>query len=133
MASIFTKIINREIPAHIIAEDDENIAFLDINPLSKGHTLVIPKKEEDYLFDLDDDSYTSLNLFAKKVAAALKKYTNKRIGTAVIGIEVPHAHIHLIPFSKMSELNFANPKLKFSSEEFESTASKIRELFADEN
>jgi histidine triad (HIT) family protein len=129
MSSIFTKIINREIPAHIVAEDDHNIAFLDINPLSEGHTLVIPKKEEDYLFDLDDESYTSLNMFAKKVAVALKKFSGKRIGTAVIGIEVPHAHIHLIPFSNMSELNFANPKLKFSEEEFESAAIRIRELF----
>src|SRR5210317_1187488 len=116
MSSIFTKIINREIPAHIVAEDDQNIAFLDINPLSEGHTLVIPKKEVDYLFDLDDETYLSLNLFAKKVALALKKVTGKRIGTAVIGIEVPHAHIHLIPFKRMAELNFANPKLKFSSE-----------------
>ena len=130
MSSIFTKIINREIPAYIIAEDENNIAFLDINPLSKGHTLVIPKKEEDYLFDLDDDSYTSLNVFAKKVAIALKKFSNKRIGTAVIGIEVPHAHLHLIPFSKMSELNFANPKLKFSKEEFESAAAEIRKLYS---
>ena len=129
MSSIFTKIINREIPAYIVAEDEQNIAFLDINPLSEGHTLVIPKKEEDYLFDLDDESYTSLNLFAKKVAVALKKFSNKRIGTAVIGIEVPHAHIHLIPFSKMSELNFANPKLHFTKEEYESAASKIREFF----
>lgn len=129
MSSIFTKIINREIPAHIVAEDDHNIAFLDINPLSIGHTLVIPKKEQDYLFDLEDDIYTSLNLFAKKVAIALKKVTKKRIGTAVIGIEVPHAHIHLIPFTQMSELNFANPKLKFSSEEFAETAAKIREAY----
>ena len=129
MSSIFTKIINREIPAYIVAEDDHNLAFLDINPLSEGHTLVIPKKEEDYLFDLDDKSYTSLNMFAKKVAVALKKFSNKRIGTAVIGIEVPHAHIHLIPFRSMSELNFANPKLKFSKEEFESAATRIRELF----
>ncbi|MCK5209897.1 MAG: HIT family protein, partial [Cyclobacteriaceae bacterium] len=117
MSSIFTKIIERQIPAHIVAEDSENIAFLDINPLSTGHTLVIPKKEVDYLFDLEDEIYTSLNLFAKKVAIAIKKVTGKRIGTAVIGIEVPHAHIHLIPFIQMSELNFANPKLRLSSEE----------------
>ena len=129
MSSIFTKIINREIPAHIVAEDKKNIAFLDINPLSEGHTLVIPKNEVDYLFDLDDETYTSLNLFAKKVAIAIKKVTKKRIGTAVIGIEVPHAHIHLIPFVSMAELNFANPKLSFSNEEFTVTASKIREAF----
>jgi len=126
MSSIFTKIINREIPAYIIAEDDSNIAFLDINPLSEGHTLVVPKKEIDYIFDLDEQTYTSLQLFAKKVSVALKKYTNKRIGSTVIGIEVPHAHIHLIPFAKMSEMNFANPKLNFSSEEFAATAAKIQ-------
>ncbi len=129
MSSIFTKIINREIPAHIVAEDDENIAFLDINPLTVGHTLVVPRQEVDYLFDLDDKTYTSLNLFAKKVAVALKKVTGKRIGTAVIGIEVPHTHIHLIPFTRMSELNFANPKLQFSNEELAETAAKIRDAF----
>ena len=130
MSSIFTKIITRQIPAHIVAEDDQNIAFLDINPLSEGHTLVIPKKEVDYIFDLDDETYLSLNLFAKKVATALKKITGKRIGTAVIGIEVPHAHIHLIPFTRMAELNFANPKLKFTSEEYNNTAKKIKAVFA---
>ena len=129
MSSIFTKIVERQIPAHIVAEDDENIAFLDINPLSIGHTLVIPKKEVDYLFDLDDEHYTSLNLFAKKVAIAIKKVTGKRIGTAVIGLEVPHAHIHLIPFTQMSELNFANPKLRLSSEELAETARKIQREF----
>ena len=131
MSSIFTKIINREIPAFIVAEDDDNLAFLDINPLSVGHTLVVPKTEEDYLFDLEDEKYTSLNLFAKKVAIAIKKVTGKRIGTAVIGLEVPHAHIHLIPFTKMSELSFENPKLKLSSEEFSATAGKILKAFKD--
>ena len=130
MSSIFTKIIERQIPAHIVAEDDYNIAFLDINPLSVGHTLIIPKKEVDYLFDLDDQLYCSLNLFAKKVAIAIKKVTNKRIGTAVIGLEVPHAHIHLIPFIQMSELNFANPKLSLSSEELTETASQIKAVFS---
>ena len=129
MSSIFTKIIERQIPAHIVAEDDDNIAFLDINPLTVGHTLVIPKKEVDYLFDLDDETYTSLNIFAKKVAIALKKVTGKRIGTAVIGIEVPHAHIHLIPFTQMSELNFANKKLSLSSEDLAKTAAEIKEVF----
>jgi histidine triad (HIT) family protein len=129
MSSIFTKIINREIPAFIVAEDDENLAFLDINPLTLGHTLVVPKHEEDYLFDLDDHEYLSLNLFAKKVASAIKSVTGKRIGTTVIGIEVPHAHIHLIPFSKMSELNFENPKLKLTNEEFSETAAKIKKSF----
>lgn len=127
MSSIFTKIIERQIPAHIVAEDDNNIAFLDINPLSVGHTLVIPKKEVDYLFDLEKEDYVSLHVFAKKVAAAVKKVTGKRIGTAVIGLEVPHAHIHLIPFTKMSELSFENPKLKLSSEELAVTAEKIQE------
>lgn len=130
MSSIFTKIIERQIPAHIVAEDEDNIAFLDINPLSIGHTLVIPKRELDYLFDLDDETYTSLNLFAKKVAIAIKKVTDKRIGTAVIGIEVPHAHIHLIPFTQMSELNFANPKLRLSSEELADTATQIQDAFS---
>ncbi|MCG8307151.1 MAG: HIT family protein [Cytophagales bacterium] len=129
MSSVFTKIINREIPAYIVAEDAYNIAFLDINPLSEGHTLVIPKREVDYIFDLDDTTYSSLNLFAKKVAVAIGKVTKKRIGTSVIGIEVPHAHIHLIPFNRMSELNFANPKLKFTNEEFLEIAAKIREAF----
>ena len=131
MSSIFTKIIEREIPAHIVAEDDDNIAFLDINPLSIGHTLVIPKKEVDYLFDLEDETYTSLNLFAKQVAVAIKKVTEKRIGTAVIGIEVPHAHIHLIPFTQMSELNFANQKLRLTSEELSEVASKIKTAFSN--
>lgn len=129
MSSIFTKIINREIPAFIIAEDDDNLAFLDINPLTVGHALVVPKKEEDYLFDLEDEKYISLNLFAKKVAQAIKNVTGKRIGTAVIGLEVPHAHIHLIPFTKMSELNFSNPKLKLANEEFSETAKNIEEAF----
>lgn len=130
MSSIFTKIIERQIPAYVVAEDEDNIAFLDINPLSVGHTLVIPKKEVDYLFDLDEDVYTSLNLFAKKVAIAVKQVTGKRIGTAVIGLEVPHAHIHLIPFTQMSELNFANPKLKLSSEELAQTASQINKVYS---
>jgi histidine triad (HIT) family protein len=129
MSSIFTKIINRDIPAYIIAEDEDNLAFLDINPLSVGHALVVPKAEVDYLFDLEDDNYISLNVFAKKVAKAIKAVTGKRIGTAVIGLEVPHAHIHLIPFSKMSELNFANPKLKLTSEVFAETAGKIAIAF----
>ena len=126
MSSIFTKIIRREIPAYIVAEDDENLAFLDINPLTVGHTLVVPKTEEDYIFDLDDKKYVALNLFAKKVARAIKAATGKRIGTAVIGLEVPHAHIHLIPFVKMSQLSFENPKLKLSNDEFADTAAKIQ-------
>ena len=131
MNSIFTKIIERKIPAQIVAENGDAIAFLDINPLTVGHTLVIPKKEVDYLFDLDDDLYLSLHLFAKKVALALKKVTGKRIGTAVLGLEVPHAHIHLIPFTKMSELNFANPKLKLSENVLSKTAEQIQKAFSE--
>jgi histidine triad (HIT) family protein len=132
MSSIFTKIINREIPAHVVAEDDNNIAFLDINPLTKGHVLVVPKQEVDYLFDLDDDSYIALNLFAKKVAHSLKFITGKRIATTVLGLEVPHAHIHLIPFTEMSEVNFANPKLKLSDKEFLDTAEQIRDALENQ-
>ena len=129
MSSIFTRIINREIPAFIVGEDESNLAFLDINPLTVGHTLVVPKKEEDYLFDLNDEAYISLNLFAKKVARAIKTVTGQRVGTAVIGLEVPHAHIHLIPFVKMSELSFENPKLKLTNDEFAETAGKILKEF----
>jgi histidine triad (HIT) family protein len=132
MASIFTKIINREIPAHIVAEDDANIAFLDINPLTQGHTLVVSKKEIDYIFDLDDETYVSLHLFAKKVAIAIQTVIpEKRIGTAVIGIEVPHTHIHLIPFTKMSELNWANPKLKLSNDALAAMAASIQTAFEE--
>ena len=127
MASIFTKIIKREIPAHIVAENDIALAFLDISPLTKGHTLVIPKKEVDYLFDLDDDTYSGLNLFAKKVALSVQQAIPcKRIATAVIGLEVPHAHIHLIPINKMSDANFSNPKLELSEDEMNKIAHQIR-------
>jgi len=129
MSSIFTKIIDREIPAYIVGEDEQNLAFLDINPLTVGHTLVVPKVEQDYIFDLEDEQYISLNLFAKKVAKAIMAVTGKRIGTAVIGLEVPHAHIHLIPFVKMSELSFENPKLKLSNDQFAGTSEKILQEF----
>lgn len=130
MGSIFSKIINREIPAYIVAEDDSNIAFLDINPVSKGHTLVVPKKEIDYVFDLDDETYTSLNLFAKKVASAIKAIiTCQRIGIAVVGIEVPHAHIHLIPLNSMSDFSFSKPKLQLSGEELKEISEKINKEF----
>ena len=130
MASIFSRIINGEIPSYKVAEDNQCFAFLDINPLSKGHTLVVPKKEVDYLFDLDDKLYTHLNLFAKKVAQAIEKSVDcKRIGTAVIGLEVPHAHIHLVPINNLGDLNFANPKLKLSNEEFQEIAAKIASNF----
>ena len=125
--TIFTKIINREIPAQIIAEDERFIAFLDIMPLVMGHTLIVPKKEIDYLFDLDDDLLAGINIFAKKIAVAIKKAVPcKRIGVAVIGLEVPHAHIHLVPMNSMGDINFSNPKLKPSSEELFAVAEKIR-------
>ena len=130
MPSIFTRIINREIPAHIVAEDANYLAFLDINPLTKGHTLVIPKVEIDYIFDLDDKTLAGLHLFSKKVASAIQRVTGcKRVAVVVLGMEVPHAHIHLIPMNQMSDANFSNPKLKISSDELASIASGLREGF----
>ncbi|MGC4022465.1 MAG: HIT family protein [Cyclobacteriaceae bacterium] len=127
MASIFTKIINREIPSYIVAEDNRFLAFLDINPLSLGHTLVVPKKEVDYFFDVDADTLAAMMVFSKKLAEAIKKATNcKRVGVAVIGFEVPHAHLHLVPMNGMGDINFANPKLKLSKEEFEKVAKEIK-------
>lgn len=126
MSSIFTKIINGEIPAYKIAENEKFFAFLDIFPLKKGHTLVIPKQEVDYIFDLEDDLLQEYMLFAKKVSSAIEKAIPcKRIGMAVIGLEVPHAHIHLVPLDELGDINFSNPKLKFSAEEFKDTASII--------
>lgn len=128
MASIFTKIINGEIPCYKVAESDKYIAFLDIFPLTKGHTLVIPKKEVDYIFDLDSETYLGLMEFSKEVALAIKKVIPcNRISISVIGLEVPHAHVHLIPINSMSDCNFANQKLKLSKEEFETIAKKISE------
>jgi histidine triad (HIT) family protein len=130
MASIFTRIINREIPGHIVAENEQFIAFLDIVPLVMGHTLVVPKKEVDYIFDLDDDTLTGLHVFAKKVALALKKAVPcKRIGVAVIGLEVPHTHIHLVPMNAMGDINFTKPKLNPSTEELAEVAERIRKAF----
>ena len=130
MATIFTKIINGEIPCYKVADDVNHLAFLDISPLAKGHSLVIPKKETDYIFDLADDELHALTLFAKKVAVALKKSVScKRIGIAVIGLEVPHTHIHLIPMTQVSDMNFANPKLKLSSDELKEISEKIRANF----
>lgn len=126
MASIFTKIINKEIPCYKVAETIDFIAFLDIFPLTKGHTLVIPKKEVDYIFDLDDATLAGLHLFSKQVAIALKKTIPcKRIASAVVGLEVPYAHIHLVPIENAAQLNFENPKLKFSAEEFTEIAANI--------
>lgn len=126
MSTIFTKIVNREIPSYKVAENDYFYAFLDIFPLAKGHTLVIPKKEVDYLFDLDDETYIGLQVFTKKVALALKKAIPcKKVGVAVLGLEVPHAHIHLVPLQTEQDINFANPKMKFSPEEFEQIRKSI--------
>jgi len=127
MATIFTKIVQGEIPCYQIAEDEHFLAFLDVNPLVKGHTLVIPKKEQDYLFDIEDDEYLNLQLFAKKVAVQLKsKIQCKRIGVAVIGLEVPHAHIHLIPLNTMDDMNFSREKLKISSTELAEIAEELK-------
>jgi histidine triad (HIT) family protein len=126
--SIFSKIISGEIPAYKVAETNEFLAFLDINPLAEGHVLVIPKKEVDYIFDLADEAYIGLQMFAKIVAKGIKNAIPcKKIGVAVIGLEVPHAHIHLIPMNKVDDLNFSRPKLKFSPEELSATRQKIVE------
>jgi histidine triad (HIT) family protein len=127
MASIFTRIINGEIPCHKICEDENYLAFLDINPLVKGHTLVIPKKEIDYLFDLDDELLSGMTVFAKKVARAIDKVMDcKRVGVVVLGLEVPHAHIHLIPINSLHDTEFSRPKLKLSTDELKVIAEKIR-------
>ncbi|HEX9651510.1 MAG TPA: HIT family protein [Cyclobacteriaceae bacterium] len=127
MATIFTKIVNREIPAHIVAETNHFLAFLDINPLVMGHVLVIPKKEVDYIFDLDSETLSGLMEFAKKVSSAIREAVPcLRIGVAVIGIEVPHCHIHLIPLNSMNDINFTRPKLKPTDDELAEIASKIK-------
>ncbi len=126
MATIFTRIIKGEIPCYKIAEDERYFAFLDINPLRKGHTLVVTKKEEDYLFDLDDETLSGLILFSGRIAKAIKEAIPcNRIGVAVIGLEVPHVHIHLVPMDSMEDINFRNPKLKLQPEEFRQIAEKI--------
>lgn len=130
MASIFTKIVNGEIPSYKVAEDDNFYAFLDIFPLAKGHTLVIPKKEVDYIFDLDQETYTGLQQFARRVAIAQKKAIPcVKVGVAVLGLEVPHAHIHLVPMQSEKDINFSNPKLKLSPEEFEDIRLAIANCF----
>ncbi|MFC2118687.1 HIT family protein [Bacteroidota bacterium] len=127
MPSIFTKIINGEIPSYKIAEDERYYAFLDINPLAKGHSLVIPKKEIDYYFDLEDELLAGINIFCKKVAVGIKKVIDcERIGVAVIGLEVAHTHIHLIPINGIYDIDFSKPKLKLEHEEFINIAEKIR-------
>ncbi|MBP8783015.1 MAG: HIT family protein [Paludibacter sp.] len=125
--TIFSRIIAGEIPCYKVAEDDRFFAFLDINPMTKGHTLVVPKQETDYLFDLDDAMLADMMVFAKKVAASLQKHMDcVRVGVAVIGLEVPHAHIHLIPIKSESDMNFRNPKLKLSPEEMQEIAENVR-------
>ena len=130
MATIFSKIAAGEIPSYKVAENDKFYAFLDINPLVKGHTLVIPKQEVDYIFDLSDEDLAEMQVFAKKVAAAIKSaFPCIKVGQAVIGLEVPHAHIHLIPIQKESDMLFSNPKLKLTADEFKEIAEKINAAF----
>ena len=130
MATIFSRIVAGEIPSYKVAENDKFYAFLDINPLVKGHTLVIPKQEVDYIFDLSDEDLAEMQVFAKKVAAAIKTaFPCIKVGQAVIGLEVPHAHIHLIPIQKESDMLFSNPKLKLTAEEFKEIAEKINAEF----
>ncbi len=126
MATIFTKIVNGEIPCYKIAEDDNYFAFLDISPLQKAHTLVIPKREVDNIFDLKDEELAGLNVFAKKIAKAIEKTVDcRKVSIVVIGLEVPHAHIHLIPINKESDMNFSNKKLELSKSEFEAIAERL--------
>ena len=126
MASIFSKIVRGEIPSYKICEDENYYAFLDINPLKEGHTLVIPKEETDYIFDLNDDLLGGMMVFAKKVALAIDQTIGcKRVGVAVLGLEVPHAHIHLVPLNDLHDIEFSKPKMKFSDEQFRATAAKI--------
>lgn len=127
MATIFSRIVSGEIPCYKIAETEKYFAFLDINPLAKGHTLVIPKREVDYIFDLSTEEYLGLMAFVKDVAEKIENVIAcERIGMAVIGLEVPHAHVHLIPLKSEKDINFANPKLKLTQEEFEKIAKDIR-------
>jgi histidine triad (HIT) family protein len=126
MASIFSKIAAGEIPSHKIAEDDRFFAFLDINPLAKGHTLVIPKKETNYIFDLSDEDYRDLFLFAKKIALAIKKCIKcEKVGVAVVGLEVPHAHIHLVPINGIYDIDFSKPRVKIGEDEYKMIAERI--------
>lgn len=130
MSTIFSKIVAGEIPCYKVAENDKFLAFLDINPLSEGHTLVIPKIEVDYIFDITDTMLGEMMIFAKKVAKAIEKAVPcKRIGIAVIGLEVPHAHIHLIPINQVDDINFSRKKLSFTSEEFNATLQKIKQNY----
>ena len=130
MATIFSRIIAGEIPCYKVAENEKFFAFLDINPLVKGHTLVVPKQEVDYIFDLSDEDLAAMHVFAKKVARAIEKAVPcKRVGVAVMGLEVPHAHIHLIPINKESDMIISNPKQKLSDEEFKAIATDIQQAW----
>jgi len=134
MASIFTKIVDGEIPCHKVAEDTDHLAFLDIRPVAKGHTLCIPKKEIDYLFDLDDETYKSLMLFSKKVAVSIEKViTCERIGVTVEGLEVPHAHVHLMPFNAGEGVSISKPRMELSNDELVEIASSIKAQFDASN
>jgi histidine triad (HIT) family protein len=130
MPSIFSRIINGEIPAWKVAESERFLAFLDVNPLAKGHTLIVPKIETDYFFDLSDEEITSIMLFSKKVASAMRSTLPcLRIGMSVIGLEVPHAHVHLVPLNNMGDINFSNSRLNLSAEEMEAIAASIRSAY----
>lgn len=130
MASAFTKIIRGEIPAHKLAEDAAHVAILDANPLVKGHTLVVPKREVDYYFDLEDEELAALNAFAKRVAAAVyREVPCLRIGVAVVGLEVPHVHMHLVPLNRMADIDFGKERVSFTEREFAATAARIRRVF----
>ena len=132
MATIFSRIVSGEIPAYKVAEDGDFLAFLDINPLVVGHTLVIPKKETDYIFDIADESYMKMWLFAKKVGRAVEKVVPcKRIGIAVLGLEVPHAHIHIVPLNTLYDIEFSRPKLKLTPEEFSELVRKISNAYQE--
>ncbi|MBO8429409.1 MAG: HIT family protein [Bacteroidetes bacterium] len=134
MASVFTKIVNGEIPSYKVAEDENYYAFLDIAPMAEGHTLVIPKRESDYIFALDNEEYSGLWSFAKRVAAALEKAVPcKRIGVAVLGMEVPHVHIHLVPLQSEADLDFKKEKLSLENEEFSRIAEKIARVFNEQS
>lgn len=134
MATIFSRIIAGEIPSYKVAENDKFYAFLDINPLAKGHTLVVPKREVDYIFDLENEELAAMQVFAKSVALAIQKaFPCKKVGEAVIGLEVPHAHIHLIPIQKEADMIFSNPKLKLTNEEFAVIAETIRQAWESDN
>lgn len=134
MATLFSKIIAGEIPSYKVAEDDKFYAFLDINPLVKGHTLVVPKREVDYIFDLPDEELAEMHIFAKHVAMAIRKaFPCKKVGETVIGLEVPHAHIHLIPMQKETDMLFSNPKLQLQPEEFAAIAKAISDAWNNES